>query len=389
MEQQIATSTAGIYDDDNSSPVEVNNNSPIYDNKGTAQTETNNVLTLEERKAQQKQTDNYLMNQRAKYNNDGNKNTTQKNTNVEEVDDRGYYDIDDKKVESNDSEGEEGGDGYEDLGTGLPSEFVQEIFENLGWGYNPNEDKFNDPTEFATFISDTIQENMNSVYASDEIQALNEYVLNGGRLEDYFENVLKTIDFNQIGDKDIIRQYYKGIGWEGNKVERKISTLEDSGLLPEEADMMRDELEKVRLSEKQRYFQEQKANADSELKLVHQKQMEMKNKIESFQDLFGGKVDSRTANGMFNVLYQPDTNGMTRIDHALNNPEKLAMIAYFEANNWDFDKLMRFKTSDARKQVFKQLQSSTKISKGPKSDSRDDDDGLDWVGKARYMNMPR
>ena len=73
------------------------------------------------------------------------------------------------------------------------------IAEELSWEFTEEEEEDKPKTveELVNYFKDVINEQSKPEYASEEVAKLDEFVRNGGRLEDYF-TVSTDIDFENI-----------------------------------------------------------------------------------------------------------------------------------------------------------------------------------------------
>jgi len=105
-------------------------------------------------------------------------------------------------------------------------------------------------------MQDVVEENSKPDYASDEVAALDEFVRNGGKLQDYFktdhELDLDNIDIeDEHSQKTVVRQLLKEKGFSDKQIEKKIQKYEDAGLLEDEAEDAIEDLKEIKQQKKE------------------------------------------------------------------------------------------------------------------------------------------
>ena len=119
--------------------------------------------------------------------------------------------------------------------------FFDAVAEEMGLEVEEGEDKPSTVEELCEYFREMIEENSTPEYASEEIAQLDEFVRNGGKLEDYFkaapaidyETFDTTIEENQ---KRIVRELLAAKGFNEKQIARKIEKYEDAGILEDEAE---------------------------------------------------------------------------------------------------------------------------------------------------------
>ena len=136
----------------------------------------------------------------------------------------------------------------------IEAQQVSLLFEavgnSLGWNMDEIDDKDKPVTvdELTKYFSDVVEQNSKPEYADDRIQALDEYVRNGGKFEDYYRRqqealTLDNIDLeDETNQKAVVREFMQRAGYSDEQINKKITRYEDSDVLYDEAEDALDRL---------------------------------------------------------------------------------------------------------------------------------------------------
>ena len=113
------------------------------------------------------------------------------------------------------------------------------IGNSLGWNLDEIDDKDKPVTvdELTKYFSDVVEQNSKPEYADERIQALDEYVRNGGKFEDYYRKqqealTLDNIDLeDETNQKAVLREFMQRSGYSDEQINKKITRYEDSDVL--------------------------------------------------------------------------------------------------------------------------------------------------------------
>ena len=113
--------------------------------------------------------------------------------------------------------------------------FFDAISEKLGWEFDENEEKPNTIESLIDYFQNIIEEESKPVYASSEVEALDNFVKQGGKLQDYLkidaEIDLDSVDLEDEGSqKIIVKALLKEKGFNQKQIDKKISKYEDASL---------------------------------------------------------------------------------------------------------------------------------------------------------------
>ncbi len=240
-------------------------------------------------------------------------------------------------------DGEEGEDGHEDnTNTVEPWEsnqvgaFFDAFADELGWDVDDN-DKPQSISDLVEYIGDMVEQNSTPQYADQRIAQLDEYVKNGGRFEDFYNNQSQTLSYENMDMEDesnqraVVRDYMKLQGYEDDVISRKIERYEDADMLADEADEALSRLTTIRehqLQEQQAYqeriHQQQEAQA---VKFMN----DLNAGISNLSDIRGIAVPKEDRKALYDYITKTDADGLTQYQKDFNGNmvNNLIESAYF------------------------------------------------------------
>ena len=140
--------------------------------------------------------------------------------------------------------------------------FFDAMSEELGWEFDEDDEKPKTVPELINYFKTVIEENSKPDFASEEIEALDAYVKQGGDLRKYLqidaELDLDDIDLDEESNqKAVVKMWLKEKGFSSKQIEKKISKYEDAGLLEDEAQDAIEDLKEIREQRKEQLLKEQ------------------------------------------------------------------------------------------------------------------------------------
>ena len=213
------------------------------------------------------------------------------------------------------------------------------IGNSLGWNLDEIDDKDKPVTvdELTKYFSDVVEQNSKPEYADERIQALDEYVRNGGKFEDYYRKqqealTLDNIDLeDETNQKAVLREFMQRSGYSDEQINKKITRYEDSDVLYDEAEDALDRLKQIRQHEVEEAARQQEEAA---------KQQEEQSKaffdtvtkdINSLTNIRGIAVPKEDRKALFDYIFKVDQNGQSQYtkDFNKNLSKNLIESAYF------------------------------------------------------------
>ena len=89
----------------------------------------------------------------------------------------------------------------EDIESNAVTSFFEALSDKMGWELDEDEEIPQTPEELVEYFKDVIEENSVPQYASEEVEALDNFVKNGGNLRDYFQ-IDGDLDLEEINIED-------------------------------------------------------------------------------------------------------------------------------------------------------------------------------------------
>lgn len=272
----------------------------------------------------------------------------------------------DKKTETDpDAQEEKDNDNNEPDGEpedNAVSTFFGVMAEKFGWEIEEDEDVPTTPEELVEYFQQVVEENSVPRYASEEVEALDNFVKNGGNLRDYFE-IEGELDLDNIdieedenNQKLVVKEFLKEKGFNTKQIEKKLSKYEDAGLLEDEATDALEALREIKEQKKQQLLQDQEKAA----KQAKQRQQEyfntVVNEIKGMDNIRGIKIPEKDKKVLLEYIFKLDANGQTAFQRDWSKSVRnLLESAYFTMkgdillkaakNEGSSDAINRFKNS--------------------------------------------
>ena len=237
--------------------------------------------------------------------------------------------VEDKKEEEPDPDEHE-----EDDNT--VSAFFGVMAEKMGWEMDEDDEIPSTPEELVDYFQAVIEENSVPQYASEEVEALDKFVKNGGNLRDYFE-IEGELDLDEINIEDdeanqkmILKEFLKEKGFNSKQIDKKISKYEDAGLLEDEATDALEALRDIKEQKKQQLLIDQEKQAREAEKRQQAYFNSVVNEIKGMDNIRGIKIPEKDKKALLEYIFKPDAEGKTQYQRDWSKSVKnLLESAYF------------------------------------------------------------
>lgn len=277
------------------------------------------------------------------------------------------------------------------------SEAIESLFdaisEEIGWEFDENDPEDVKPktvTELVKYFKDVIAESSVPQYSSEDVQKLDEFVRNGGKLENYFQ-AGNGIDYDNIDitdesiQKKVITTLYKEKGWEDARIAKKIERYEDAGVLEDEAEEAVELLKKIEAEKKEALLESQKKTAEESKQKQQKFYDDVVNEIKGLSDIRGIKISKDDRARLAEYIFKYDSNGVTQYqkDYA-KSVKNLLESAYFTMKG---DALISAAKSEGNSTAMQRLKNSLKTTGSRKSSKRVtvSADGSIWSNLAQQL----
>lgn len=300
---------------------------------------------------------------------------TKVNKKVDTKDEPNTKDIDDIDDIQNESNSDE-----------TVSAFFGVMAEKMGWELDEDDEVPSTPEELVDYFQTVIEQNSVPQYASEEVEALDNFVKNGGNLRDYFEidadvdleNI--NIEEDESNQKIIIKEFLKEKGFSSKQIDKKITKYEDAGLLEDEAMDALEALKEIKEQKKQQLLKDQETQARVAAKRQQDYFNSVVNEIKGMNDIRGIKIPEKDKKALLEYIFRPDADGRTQYQKDWSKSVKnLLESAYFTMKGDALLKTAKNEGSNTAISRFKDSLNKTGVSRKTK---KNDSNGVTDIWKS-------
>lgn len=299
-----------------------------------------------------------------------------------------------RKEETIEEEAEEEEEIEDNNEENVVTNFFDAMAEKLNWEFEEDEDKPKNVDELINYFQNVIEENSKPEYSSEEVEALDNFVKQGGDLKKYLtidaELDLDDIDIeDETNQKLVVKQLLKEKGFSTKKIDKLVSRYEETGLLEDEAQDALEDLKEIKEERKKQLLEDQKKAYREQLQRQQQFYDNVVSEIKGLKNIRGITVPEKDKKVLMDYILKPDTDGKTKYqkDYAKGGVKNLIESAYFTMNA---DKLIeaakREGNNSAIDKFRRSLKSSSITTKSRKQATGSDDDPI-WFSAARQLRI--
>ena len=299
-----------------------------------------------------------------------------------------------RKEETIEEEAEEEEEVEDNNEENVVTNFFDAMAEKLNWEFEEGEDKPKNVDELINYFQNVIEENSKPEYSSEEVEALDNFVKQGGDLKKYLtidaELDLDDIDIeDETNQKLVVKQLLKEKGFSTKKIDKLVSRYEEAGLLEDEAQDALEDLKEIKEERKKQLLEDQKKAYREQLQRQQQFYDNVVSEIKGLKNIRGITVPEKDKKVLMDYILKPDTDGKTKYqkDYAKGGVKNLIESAYFTMNA---DKLIeaakREGNNSAIDKFRRSLKSSSITTKSRKQATGSDDDPI-WFSAARQLRI--
>lgn len=299
-----------------------------------------------------------------------------------------------RKEETIEEEAEEEEEIEDNNEENVVTNFFDAMAEKLNWEFEEDEDKPKSVDELINYFQNVIEENSKPEYSSEEVEALDNFVKQGGDLKKYLtidaELDLDDIDIeDEANQKLVVKQLLKEKGFSTKKIDKLVSRYEEAGLLEDEAQDALEDLKEIKEERKKQLLEDQKKAYREQLQRQQQFYDNVVSEIKGLKNIRGITVPEKDKKVLIDYILKPDTDGKTKYqkDYAKDGVKNLIESAYFTMNA---DKLIeaakREGNNSAIDKFRRSLRSSSITTKSRKQATGSDDDPI-WFSAARQLRI--
>lgn len=272
--------------------------------------------------------------------------------------------------------------------------FFEAISEKMGWEIDEEDEVPQTPEELVEYFQSVIEENSVPQYASEEVEALDNFVKNGGNLRDYFE-VQGDLDLEELSIEDdevnqklVLKEFLKEKGYSTKQIEKKLTKYEDAGLLEDEAEDALEALREIKEQKKQQLLKDQEKQAIEAQRRQQEYFQSVVNEIKGMDNVRGIKIPEKDKKVLLDYIFKPDADGMTKFQRDWSKSVKnLLESAYFTMKGDTLLKAAKSEGSNNAISKFKNSLNRTGVSRKTKKQEISNEDSTLWSSFARQLRV--
>lgn len=271
--------------------------------------------------------------------------------------------------------------------------FFEALSDKMGWELDQDEEIPQTPEELVEYFQEVIEENSVPQYASEEVEALDKFVKNGGNLKDYFQidGELDLEDFeiedNEVNQKLVIKEFLKEKGFSSKQIDKKLTKYEDAGLLEDEATDALEALRDIREQKKQQLLEEQEKSANELKKRQQEYFNSVVTEIKGMDNIRGIEIPQKDKQALLEYIFKPTADGKTQYQKDYSKSVKnLLESAYFTMKGDTLLKAAKSEGSTAAINKFKNSLSKTGVSRKTRRQDNTSTESM-WDSFARQLRV--
>ena len=285
----------------------------------------------------------------------------------DDQDDSEENDIDDNEEDQN-TEPEEGDTETETDDDELKyvSDFFDVFSEKLGWNVE-NDDKPKSIEDLIDYMGSVIEENSKPQYANEVTQQIDEFVKNGGNLEDLLkvnttQQSVSELDItDENNQKQVLTEYLKKSGLTQEQINKKLEKYEYAGILEDEATEAKELLKNIEDKEKANLIEEQKKQMQEYKKSQEEFFTNVTTSIKKMDSILGFNVPAKDKSALIDFLFKTDSTGQTEyVKKYLSDPKNLVESAYLVMKGEDLIKSAKRAGETSAVQKFRETLKTNK-----------------------------
>lgn len=195
--------------------------------------------------------------------------------------------------------------------------FFDALGHSLGWNMDEIDEKDRPLTtdQLVQYMKDVVVENSVPEFADERIQALDEYVRNGGKFEDFYRRQQEALTLDNIdledenNQKAVVRELMQRSGYTDEQINKKISRYEDSDMLYEESEDALDRLKELRKHEVEEAERQQEEFARQQEEQSRRFFNTVSKDINELTNIRGIAIPAEDRKALFDYIFKVDQNG--------------------------------------------------------------------------------
>lgn len=298
-----------------------------------------------------------------------------------------------RKEETIEEEAEEEEEIEDNNEENVVTNFFDAMAEKLNWEFEEDEDKPKSVDELINYFQNVIEENSKPEYSSEEVEALDNFVKQGGDLKKYLtidaELDLDDIDIeDETNQKLVVKQLLKEKGFSTKKIDKLVSRYEEAGLLEDEAQDALEDLKEIKEERKKQLLEDQKKAYREQLQRQQQFYDNVVSEIKGLKNIRGITVPEKDKKVLMDYILKPDTDGKTKYqkDYAKGGVKNLIESAYFTMNADKLIEAAKREGNNSAIDKFRRSLKSSSITTKSRKQATGSDDPI-WFSAARQLRI--
>ena len=216
------------------------------------------------------------------------------------------------------------------------STFFDAIAETAGWSDVSEDEKPKTVEDLVSFMQSVVESSSTPQYANEDVAALDEYVRNGGRIEDYISNIGAQADISDLdisiesNQRRVVREFLLEKGFTEDQIKRKLEKYEDADILEDEAADAIESLKEIKAEKQKALLENQKKAKEQMIQEQQAFYNNVVNEIEALTDIRGVQIPKNDKQVLMDYIFKVEPDGRTKYqkDYA-SSTKHLIESAYF------------------------------------------------------------
>ena len=267
----------------------------------------------------------------------------------------------------------------------ISSFFANRLMENLGVDLGNEEFKVDKIEDVVELMSEIVNENSKPTYASEEVEAYDEFVRGGGSLRDFYNEVYsgkintETIDIENAEDqRAVIRENLLNQGYKEERVRKMLARYEENETLKDEAEDALDLVKEFNNKKALKLLEDQKKEAQASQKAQQKFYSDVNSTISTMQDVRGIPLTDKDKRELLRYAFTPDENGLSKFQQESSDVRNILELAFLLMNkDKKIDNATQKQETNAYKTLLEKLKArgnrgeiETKNPKNAKTDGK-------------------
>lgn len=219
----------------------------------------------------------------------------------------------------------------------ISSFFANQLAKKLGIA---DEDlKVNKVDEVVELMSEIIAENSKPVYASEEVEAYDEFVRNGGNLREFYKELhsgrlnADSVDLENEQDQiAVVKENLINQGYKEDKIKKMISRYKENETLKEEAEDALDLVKEYNRKKAESLLVEQKKQAEAAEKAQQKFYRDVNDTIKTMSDVRGIPITDKDKREVLRYAFYKEDDGLTKFQKDSRDVRNILELAYLLMN---------------------------------------------------------